>query len=170
MGQQEQRRQQNREAKAAENHAVAVALLLVPVLLLLVPLLPLMLLLLLLRRALCCPCSTKVAEASDDNNAESTDMYKQRVLRILLDKGDIGLGEVEQRTVSLTTMLRYAVLRSTQMLVSCCASAHSLFACLGSCLTCSMDDDDEMLPQGGTKYLFVEFNAWVYSGVRRGCI
>ena len=77
----------------------------------------------------------------------------------------IGLGEVEQSTISLATTLRYAVLRSAQSLAFCCASAHSLCASLATCLTCTADDDDT-LPEGATKYLVVDFNAWVYSGVR----
>ena len=80
--------------------------------------------------------------------------------------GTIGLGEVEESTVSLITTLRYAVLRSAQSLAFWCARVHSLCTSLATCLTCTADDDG-MLPEGATKYLIVEFNAWVYSGVRR---
>ena len=177
MGQQQQRRQQSREAKAAENHAVAVALLLVPVLLLLLllSLLPLLLLLLwlLLRRFLCCPCSTKIAPVLDDDDAESTGVHNKRVLEkrvlekrvlekrvlaLLLEGGDIGLGEDNQ--VSLAATLRYVVLRVAQSAAYCFTSAMSLFA---RCL-CTSDGNGE-LPEGATKYVVVEFNAWVYSGV-----
>ena len=163
MGQQQQRRQQSREAKAAENHAVAVALLLVPVLLLLLPLLlPLLLLwllCLLLRRVRCCPCSTKVA--ADDNDAESTDVHNKRVIALLLEGGDIGLGEMEDSQVSLAATLRYAILRVAQSAAYCFTSTMSLFDRL-----CTSDGNEE-LPEGATKYVVVEFNAWVYSGVRR---
>ena len=109
---------------------------------------------------MCCPCSTKVA--ADDNDAKSTEMHRKRVIALLLEGGDIGLGEMEDSQVSLAATLRYAVLRVAQSAAFCFASAMSLFAwCL-----CTSGGNEE-LPEGATKYVVVEFNAWVYSGVRR---
>ena len=85
--------------------------------------------------------------------------------KLLLKGGKFGLSEVGQRTISLATTFRYAVLLSAQFLALWCSSAHSLCTSLATCFTCTADDD-EKLPLGATKYLVVEFNAWVYSGVR----
>ena len=112
---------------------------------------------------MCCPSSTKVAPALDVD-VEVDDSHEARVLALLLEGGEIGLGEVEDNDVSLTTTLRYAVLRIAQSATLFCTSIMSLFACL-----CT-SGGDEKLPEGATKYLVVEFNAWVYSGVRRRLI
>ena len=132
--------------------ALALLLLLLPPLLLLLPLLLIVLLVLRVRRGL----STR---------ADPTDTHAKRVLTILLEQGEIGLGEMEKSTISLTTTLRYAVLRIAQSVAFCFASAMSL--CSGLCTT---GGDEEELPEGATKYLIVEFNAWVYSGVRAASI
>ena len=97
--------------------------------------------------------------------ADPTDTHAKRVLAILLEQGDIGLGEVEKSTVSLTTTLRYAVLCIAQSAAFCFASAMSLCSSLRT-----TGGDEEELPEGATKYLVVEFNAWVYSGVRAASI
>ena len=164
LGQQQQRRQQSSEAKAAENHAVAVMLVLVLVLLLLPFLLPLWLLWLLwllLERVCGCPCSTKVACSGLGRQCRrERSAHSQRVLALLLEGGSIGLGEVEDSQISLATTLRYAVLRMAQLAASCFASAVTLSACFYA------PGGEGELPEGATKYLVVEFNAWVYSGVR----
>ena len=188
MGQLEKELKQSREAKAAEWHSAAVALLLLlplTLLLLLSPLLMILLFAVLVAVALgrCQKVAgpVTVAENEDpDGTATSQTEHRKRVIDLLIGGpdgvggewvwGTIGLGEVEQSTISLATTLRYAVLRSAQrsaqLLAFCYASAHSLCASLATCLTCTADDDDTP-PEGATKYLFVEFNAWIYSGVRR---
>jgi hypothetical protein len=190
MGQLEKRLKQSREAKAAEWHAAAVALLLLLPLMLLLLLSPLLMLLLFaallaVASRRCHKVAVTVAVADDgatengngdDGAAASQAEHRKRVIELLIGGpvgvggewgwGTIGLGEVEESTVSLITTLRYAVLRCAQSLAFCCASVHSLCTSLATCLTCTMDDDNK-LPEGATKYLVVEFNAWVYSGVRR---
>eukprot|EP00964_Phaeocystis_antarctica_P101480 scaffold66945_cov67-Phaeocystis_antarctica.AAC.1 len=189
MGQLEKQLKQGREAKAAEWHAAAVALLLLlplTLLLLLSPLLMILLFAVLFAVALgrCHKVTAAVGLAvAGDEDADGAVArqaeHRKRVIDLLIGGPDgvggewvwrtIGLGEVEQSTISLATMLRYAVLRSAQrsvqLLAFCYASAHSLCASLAACLTCTADDDDT-LPEGATKYLVVDFNAWVYSGVR----
>ena len=182
MSQLEQRRQQRREAKAAENHAVAIVLLVVLVLLLVLglvlmpvlvlvqpfvlplrlPWLPWLLLsifllcTLLLFFMLCCPCSKSVSPADDER--------KKRVIALLLEGGKIGLSEMNDSQVSLAATLRYVVLRLVQSAVYCLKSSMSLLSRLSAYLLCT--DSNEVLPEGATKYVMVEFNAWVYSGVR----
>jgi len=106
--------------------------------------------------------TTSESDCHDLEAAASHTKRAKRVANLLLGGGVIGLGEVEQSTVPLATTLRYAVLRSAQSLVFCCASAYSLCANLAMCLTCKTHDDEK--PEGATKYIVVEFNAWVYSG------
>ena len=128
--------------------AVVVVLLLVLLLLLLLPLLLIVLLVLLMRHGL-------------SKMTMPTNKHTERVLALLVEQGAIGLGEVEEGRVSLITTLRYAVLCIAQSAAFCFASAKSMCADL-----CKSGGDGE-IPQGATKYLVVEFNAWVYSGVRR---
>ena len=133
--------------------AVAVVLLLLlvlPLLLLLLPLLLLVLLVLLMRHGL-------------SKMTMPTNKHTERVVTLLVEQGRIGLGEVEEGRVSLITTLRYAVLCIAQSAAFCFASAMSM--CADLCK--SGDDAHGEIPEGATKYLVVEFNAWVYSGVRR---
>ena len=119
--------------------------------------------------------ATEPNSNNNDGAAASQVEHSKRVIELLIGGpvgvgGEwtwrtIGLGEVGQSTISLATTLRYAVLRSAQLLAFCCASAYSLCASLATCLTCTTEEDDT-LPEGGTKYIVVDFNAWVYSGVR----
>jgi len=135
--------------------AVAIVLVVVAVLPLLLLLLPLLLIVLLVL----------VVRGGLSTMADPTDTHAKRVLTILLEQGDIGLGEMENSTVALTTTLRYAVLCIVQSAILCFASAMSL--CSGLRTT---GGDEEELPEGATKYLVVEFNAWVYSGVRAASV
>jgi hypothetical protein len=164
MGRLEKQLKQSREAKAAEWHATAVALLL----LVLLP--PLLLLLPLVSFAAAVSCRRKaaVAESSDSppKVATQSEEHADRVVKLLIGERTIGLGEVAQNQVSMVTTLRYAVLQIAQSFAYYCETAMSVCAGLADGLTCTADDDNK-LPEGATKYLVVEFNAWVYSGVRR---
>ena len=162
-GRLERELEQTRAAKAAEWHAAAIVLLL----LVLLPLLPLLLPLISL-----CYCRYRktskaaVTELSSSKVATQSEEHVERVVKLLIDQGTIGMGEAAQKQVSMITTLRYAVLRMAQSFAYYCVSARSFFSGLAAGLTCTVDDNDK-LPEGATKYLVVEFNAWVYSGVRR---
>jgi hypothetical protein len=164
MGQLEKELKQSREAKAVEWHATVVALLL----LVLLP--PLLLLLPLVSFAAAVSCRRKAAVAESSNSppkvATQSEERADRVVKLLIGERTIGLGEVAQNQVSMVTTLRYAVLQIAQSFAYYCETALSLCAGLADGLTCTADDDDT-LPKGATKYLVVEFNAWVYSGVRQ---
>ena len=131
--------------------AVALLLLLLTLLPLLLPLLLMVSLVLLMRHSL-----SKMATPANK--------HVERVFTLLVEQGAIGLGEVEESRVSLITSLRYAVLCIAQLAAYCFASAMLMCADL-----CKSGDDGE-IPEGATKYLVVEFNAWVYSGVRTASV
>ena len=156
MGQQQRRRQRSREAKAAENHAVAVALLMF----LLLPLLPLLLQLASLGAAVGRRCVMRSTRNGRSKMETPADKHAERVLALLVKQRAIGLGEVDEDSVSLITTLRYAVLCIVQSAAFYFSSAISMCADL-----CKSGEDGEV-PEGATKYLVIEFNAWVYSGVR----
>ena len=163
MGQLETELEQSREAKAAEWHAAAVALLLLVLLPLLLLLLPP---LLSFAAAVSCCRKATVAESSTPKVETPSEEHAARVVKLLIGEGAIGLGEVAQNQVSMVITLRYAMLQIAQSFAYYCVSALSICTGLAAGLTCTTDDDDT-LPEGATKYLVVEFNAWVYSGVRR---
>ena len=144
-------------------------LLLTLLLLLLLQLLPPLLLLLLpplsFAAAVSCCRKAVVADSSPLKVAKPSEEHAARVVKLLIDNGTIGLGEVAQNQVSMVITLRYAVLQIAQSFAYYCVSALSICTGLAAGLTCTTDDDDT-LPEGATKYLVVEFNAWVYSGVR----
>ena len=157
MGQQQRRRQQSRDAKAAENHAVAVALLMF----VLLPLLPLLLPLVSLGAAIGRRSFMRSTRDGLPKMATPADKHAERVLALLVKQGAIGLGEVDEDSGSLITTLRYAVLCIAQSVAFYFASAMSMCADL-----CKSGAEDGEIPEGATKYLVIEFNAWVYSGVR----
>ena len=110
---------------------------------------------------LCCPCFSEVALQAST--------HQKRVIALLFKEGDIGLGETEDSQVSLATTLCYAVLRVAQWTCSCLTSTRTLMSLLFAflCPFLFTSGSNKEPPKGGTKYVMVEFNAWVYSGVRR---
>ena len=126
-------------------------------------------LLMLLGSFLCLRCfhvpMAKVTDSTSTPEATTpSEAHAAQVLELLLEGGTIGRGEVAQNTVSVATTLRYAVLRITQFFVSCVSSFLLLLSGLvASLYTCNTGY--EKLPIGATKYVVVDFNAWVYSGV-----
>ena len=133
-------------------------------------------LLMLLGSFLCLRCfhapilDNKMAKVTDSTSTPEaltpSEAHAAQVLKLLLEGGTIGRGEVAQNTVSVATTLRYAVLRITQSFVSCVSSFLLLLSGLIASLYTCKTDGYEKLPVGATKYVVVEFNAWVYSGVR----
>ena len=87
------------------------------------------------------------------------------MIALLLDGGKIGLGEMNDSQVSLAGTLRYVVLRIAQLAASCIKSTFLLLLAFYAYCLCASESNEE-LPEGATKYVVVEFNAWVYSGVR----
>ena len=176
---------ESEQAKAAEWHAVAIVLLLP---LILPPVLMIMGIAAILDCVFttCCSAANKLKQrlkgskvtnssspsevttsSKADTDAAQVEAHAAQVVKLLLEGGTIGRGEVAQSTVSVATTLRYAVLRIAQSFASCSASFLSLSSGLVAGLTCKTDGGYETLPEGADKYIVVEFNAWVYSGVRR---